>query len=158
LVASGTPVIFSLALIFAAPLFRWAMQKPYGRYRLVAQADSYYLYYVTSHGLWLNLGVVIVLDVFLSGSAYGLGGLIEAVGPIGKALFWLAFYALVLYWFFMTSKDLYRALQLPRLKDYAGFENKVLLHMHNAFWLSFLAFEGALGMLGYGVYLLEKAR
>jgi|SRR5579863_862886 len=158
LAASGTPVVFSLALVFAAPLFRWAMQKQYSRYRLAGQADNYYLYYVAGRGLWLNLAVVIVLNVFLSGSAYGLSGLIEGVGLIGQALFWLAIYAVVLYWFFLTSKDLHKAMQLPRLRDYAGFENKVLLYMHHAFWLTFAAFEAAFGILAYGVYLLEKAR
>lgn len=158
LAASGTPVIFSLALVFAAPLFRMFVQRQYGRYKLAAQADSYYLYYVASRGLWLNLGVVIVLNVFLSGRAYGLGGLIDASGLIGKILFWLAADSLLLYWFYMVSKDLQKAMQLPRLRDYFGFENKVLLYMHNSFWVTFAVFEAALGMLAYSVYLLERAK
>jgi len=158
LAASGTPLIFSLALVFAAPMFRMMMQKQYGRYKLVRQSDSYYLYYVAGHGLWLNLAIVVLLNLFLSGSAYGLGGLIDGVGLIGKALFWLALYSLVLFWFFNVSKDLHKAMQLPRLRDYAGFENKVLLDMHNSLWLTFIPFEAALGLLAYGVYLLEKAK
>lgn len=156
LLASGTAVVFSLALIFAAPLFRMVMQRQYGRYKLTAQSDTYYLYYVVSRGVWLNLAVVIVLNLGLSGSAYGLGGLTETVGPIGKAIFWLALYTLVLYWFFIVSKDLHKAMQLPRLKDYTGMENKVLLHMHNTFWVTFVAFEALLALLAYGVYLMEK--
>jgi hypothetical protein len=157
LAASGTPVIFSLALIFAAPLFRMLLQKQYGRYRLAAQADGYYLYYVAGRGRWLNFGLVLVLNLVLSGSAYGLTGAMEAIGPIGRALFWLAIYSLLLYWFFVVSKDLHKAMQLPRLRDYTGLENKVLLHMHNSFWLAFIVFEAALAALAYGVYLLEKA-
>lgn len=158
LAASGTPVILTLALIFAAPLFAWMMRNPYGRYRLTAQADGYYLYYVVGHGLWLNLIFVVVLNLTLSGSAYGLGGLIEGVGPVGRSLFWLAVYSLLLYWFYTASQDLYKALQLPRIKNYATLENKVLLHMHNSFWITFIAFETVLGLLAYGVYLLERAR
>ncbi len=158
LVACGTPVVFSLALIFAAPLFRKLMQKPYGRYRLAGQADSYYLYFVTSRGLWLNLGLVIVLNAVLSGSAYGLSGVSEAIGAIGRILFWLAVYSLLIYWFYIVSKDLHKAMQLPRIQDYAGLENKVLLHLHNSFWAAFLVFEAPLALLSYGVYLLERAR
>ena len=158
LAASGTPIVFSLALVFAAPLFRVFMQKPYGKYKLAGQADNYYLYYVSARGLWLNLAFVIVLNMFLSGTAYGLGGLIDGVGPIGRILFWIALYALLIYWFFSASKDLYRAMQFPRLRDYAGLENKVFLHMHNSFWLAFIVFETALGVLAYGVFMLEKAK
>jgi hypothetical protein len=103
LAASGTPLIFSLALVFAAPIFRMSMQRQYGRYKLASQSDSYYLYYVASRGLWLNIGVVLLLNLFLSGAAYGLTGLIEGVGPIGKSVFWLSLYALTLYWFFNVS-------------------------------------------------------
>jgi hypothetical protein len=157
LIASGTAVIFSLALIFAAPLFRLLTHRHYGRYRLAADADSYYLYYVPSRGLWQNLALVIVMNVFLSGSAYGLGGLIEAVGPIGQILFWLALYAVLLHWLFLVSKDLNKAMQLPKLRDYKDLENRVLLDLHSSFAITFLALESALGLLAYGVYLLEKA-
>lgn len=156
LLASGTAVMFSLALIFAAPLFGRVMRSQYGSYKLTAQSDAYYLYYVVSRGLWLNLVVAIVLNVGLSGTAYGLGGVTEAIGPVGKIIFWLALYALVLYWFFSVSKDLHKALQLPRLKEYTGMENKVLLHMHNVFWLTFASFEVILALLAYVVYLVEK--
>lgn len=157
LAASGTAVIFSFALVFAAPIFRIFMQKQYGRYKLAGQADAYYLYYVGSRGLWLNCALVVLLNVFLSGSAYGLGGLIEAVGPIGRILFWLALYAVVIYWLFTVSKDLHKAMQLPKIRDYRGAENKVLLYMHNSFWIAFVPFEVVLCLLAYGVYLLERA-
>jgi len=157
LAASGTPFMLSLALLFAAPVFRIFMRKSYPRYRLAGQADNYYLYYVVSHGIWLNCALVVALNLFLSRRGYGLDNLFEGIGPIGRILFWLALYALLLYWFFQVSKDLHKAMQLPRLKDYTGFENKVLLHMHTSFWMVFVVFESVLALLAYGVYLLARA-
>jgi hypothetical protein len=158
LAASGTPLVFSLALVFAAPVFRISAQRHYARCKLAGHADSYYLYCLASHGLWLNITIVVVLNLVLSGNAYGLGGLIDGVGPIGKVLFWLALYALMLFWIFNVSKDLHKTMQLPKLRDYKGLENKVLLDIHNSVWLLFIPFEAALGLLAYGVYLLERAK
>ena len=158
LAASGTPVVVALALLFAAPVFRRFMQASYGRCRLAGQADSYYLYYVSSRGVWLNLALVLVLNVALSNSAYGLGGVVEGMGSLGRILFWLAMYSALLYWFFVVSKDLYKAMQLPGLRDYTALENKVLLWMHNSFWMVFVVFEIVLLLLAYFVYLMEKAR
>lgn len=158
LIASGTAIMVTFALLFAAPVFRKLIQQPYGRYRLIHQADSFYLYYVASHGFWLNLVLVVILNLALSNSAYGLNGLFKGIGPLGKGLFWLLLYAGLLYWLYMVSKDLYKAMQLPRLRDYRDLENKVLLWMHNSFWMVLVVFEGALGILAYGVYVLEKAK
>lgn len=158
LAASGTAIMVTLALLFAAPLFRRFIQQPYGGYRLTHQADSYYLYYVASHGFWLNLALVVILNLALSNSAYGLNGFAKGIGPIGRGLFWLALYAGTLYWLYVVSKDLYNAMQLPRLRDYKDFENKILLWMHNSFWMAFVVFETILGLLAYGVYLLERAK
>jgi hypothetical protein len=157
LAASGTPVMVSLALLFAAPLFRKLMQRSYARSRPVQQADSYYLYYVVSHGIWMNCALVVLLNLFLSRSAYGLSGFFEAIGPVGRILLWLALYALLAYWFFPVSKDLHKAMRLPRPGEYLGPENKVLLHMHNSFWTVFTGFEAALAVLAYTVYLLERS-
>lgn len=158
LAASGTAVMVTLALLFAAPLFRKFIQPPYGKYRLTNQADSFYLYYVVSQGFWLNLALVVILNLALSNSAYGLNGFAKGIRPIGQGLFWLALYAGLLYWLYLVSKDLYKAMQLPRLRDYKDFENKVLLWMHNSFWMALAVFETTLGLLAYGVYLLEKAK
>ena len=76
------------------------------------------------------------MNLALSNSAYGLNGFAKGIGPIGRGLFWLALYAGLLYWLYVVSKDLYKAMQLPRLRDYKDFENKVLLWMHNSFWQS----------------------
>ena len=158
LAASGTAVMVSLALLFAAPLFRRFIQQPYGRYRLTNQADSFYLYFMASHGFWLNLALVLILNVTLSNSAYGLNGVVKGIGPIGRGVFWLALYAGLLYWLYVVSIDLYKAMQLPRLRDYKDFENKVLLWMHNCFWMALAVFESALGLLAYSVYLLGHRR
>jgi len=158
LAASGTPVMLTLALLFAAPVFRILLQKSYPRCRLAGQADNYYLYYVVSWGMWLNLALAVLLNIYFSRSGYGLAGLFEGIGPIGRILFWLALYGLLLYWFFQVSKDLHKAMQLPRPKDFTDFENKVLLHMHTSFWMVFVVFEGVLALLAWGVYLLAKAR
>lgn len=158
LAASGTPVMFSLALLFAAPIFRSFMRKSYSHCRLVGQADNYYIYYIVSHGIWLNCALVVLLNIFLSRSGYGLAGLFEGIGPIGRILFWLSLYALLLHWFFRVSKDVHKAMQLPPLRDYTDFENKVLLHLHNSFWIVFVVFETALGLLAWGVHLMAKAR
>jgi hypothetical protein len=156
LAASGTPVIFALAVLFAAQLFRRFTQDVYGRNKLARQADSFYLYFVVAQGVWLNIAAVAALNVALSGSAYGLSGFIEAIGFIGAILFFLAVYGLVLFWFFLVSKDLYKAMQLPRPGNFAGLENRLLVYMHNSFWLAFMAFEAALLVLAGGVYLVEK--
>ena len=158
LAASGTPVMFALALLFAAPLFGHFMQKSYPRCRLVGQADSYYVYYVVARGVWLNCALVVLLNLFLSRGGYGLAGFFDGIGPIGRILFWLSLYALLLYWLFGVTKDLYKAMDIARPADFTGPENKILLHLHNSFWLVFVVFESALGLLAWGVYLTAKAR
>ena len=157
LAASGTPVMFTLALLFSAPLFRRLLQNSYPSCRLVGQADTYYIYYVVARGVWLNCLLVVLLNIFFSASGYGLAGFFDGIGPIGRILFWLGLYSLLLYWFFGASKDLYKAMQLPRPRDFTDFENKVLLHLHNSFWMVFLVLESALGLLAWSVYLTAKA-
>ena len=158
LLAAGTALMFSLALLFAAPVFARFIQLAYPESRLAAKGDSFYLYYVVSHGVWLNCGLVVLLSLALGRSAYGLSGFFEGIGPIGRIIFWLAVYAVLLHWFFTASKDIYKAMQISLPRDLFGPENKVLLWMHNSFWIVFLVFEAVLGLLAYGVYLLEKAK
>jgi hypothetical protein len=47
-------------------------------------------------------------------------------------------------------------MQLPSPASYATPENKLLLYMHNSFWLVFAAFETALLLLASVVYWIEK--
>jgi hypothetical protein len=157
LAASGTPLVFSLALLFAAQLFRRQTQNHYRGSKLIWRADSFYLFSIASRGLWLNCAFVVILNLALSRSAYGLAGIFEAVGPIGQGIFWLAVYALLLYWFLIVAKDLYKTMQLPTPASYGTPENKLLLYMHNSFWLVFAAFETALLLLASAVYWIEKS-
>ena len=157
LAGAGTPVVFSLALLFAAQVFRKGLQADYGGSKLSRQADDHYLYYMVSRGLWINCVFVVVLNVVLRGNAYGLSGFFAAVGPIGGAIFWLLLYGLLLYWFLVVSKDLYKSMQIQRPANFMGLENKILLRLHNSFWIVFLVFELGLLALSYGVYLLEKS-
>jgi hypothetical protein len=157
LAAAGTPLLLSLAILFAAQLFRKEMQKQQGRNPLTRRADSFYLYSVVSHGLLLNCILMLLLNLFLGRSAYGLGGIFESVGPVGQGVVWLALYALLLYLFLIVSKDLHKTMQIPRPLSWYGPENKVLLSMHNSFWLVFAPLEAALILLSWFVYLLERA-
>ena len=157
LAASGTPVILSLALLFVAPLFRQQMQKQYARFTLTHRADNFYLYSIVSHGLLLNCLLMLLLNLFLGRSAYGLGGIFETVGPLGQGIVWLALYALVLYWFFIVAKALHKTMQIPRPLTWYGLENKTLLYIHNSFWTVFAPLEAGLLLLAYAVYFLEKA-
>lgn len=157
LAASGTPLILCLAILFAAQLFRSAVQKQYSRFPLTRRADNFYLYSIVGHGLLLNCLLIAALNLAMSHSAYGLGGIFEAIGPIGQGLLWLGIYALLLYWFFIVSKDLYKSMQIPRPITYHGLENKILLSIHNSFWMIFAPAEAALLLLAASVYWLEKA-
>lgn len=153
LMAAGTPVIFSLALVLAAPIFRQNIQKRFGSYKLASQADDYYLYFVAGRGLWMNCIVVAALNLVLADNSYGLNG----IGPVGKSLFCLVIYVFFFHWILTSSKDLYAAMQLPRPSVYQRFDNKVLLDIHSSFVSTFIVFEAVLGALAYGVYLVEKA-
>jgi hypothetical protein len=157
LAASGTPLIFCLAILFAAQLFRRQTQQQYAASKLARRADNFYLLSITSRGLWLNAGIIVILNLALSASAYGLGGAFEAIGPIGRGIFWLGIYALLLYWFLLVSKDLYKTMQLPIMGSYLSPDNRLLLYMHNSFWLVFAAFELPFLLLASAVYWLEKA-
>ena len=156
LAACGTPVVFSLALIFAAQVFRRGLYKDYSQLKLTRQADSFYLYSSVSRGLWINCVFIFLLNVVLSGSAYGLGHLFEFAGLAGATIFWLAMYALLLYFFYSVSQHLYKMMQVPAPRNTMSLENRILLRMHNSFWLVFLAFEAGLLALSYVSYLVAR--
>lgn len=153
---SGTPVIFVLALLFAAQLVGKGIQKDFGWFKLTRQADEYYLYYAVAEGVWINCVLVVLMHLGLSATAYGLGGLFGQ-GLIVRGIFWLLVYALLAYFFHTVSMSLYRVMQIPapRKDDILG--NKILLRVHNSFLMLFLPFEAALIVLCYGVYLLQKS-
>jgi len=153
---SGTPLVFSLALLFTAQLMRRGIQNDYGKFKLARQADSFYLYFAVSRGLWINCGLVAVLHLWLSASAYGLGGSSQSIGPIFSILLVLAVYGVLVYYFFIVSNDLYKAMQIPGPSNHFGLKNKILVRLHNGFVLVFVAFEVGLLGLSYGCYLLER--
>jgi hypothetical protein len=152
---SGTPLVFSLALIFTAQVVRRGIQKDYGRAKLVRQADSFYLYFAVSRGIWINCALVAVLHLWLSADAYGLGGSSQSIGPIFSILLLLAIFGVVGYYFFIVSKDLYKAMQISPPSNYYGLGNKILVRLHS-FWLVFVVFEAGLIGLSWGSYLLGR--
>ncbi|HLJ86467.1 MAG TPA: hypothetical protein VKZ53_06565 [Candidatus Angelobacter sp.] len=154
---SGTPLIFALALLFAAQIFQVAVQKDYRKFNLTKHAGDFYLYFVVGRGLWYVLGMIALLHLALSGVSYGMGGFFENLGPLGAIVFWLGLYALLVYTFYLISQDLYRALHMRAPVQAASPENRLLLHMHNSFWIVFAVFEVALLGLSYGCYLLERS-
>lgn len=154
LARSGTPLVFALALIFAAQLFRRSAYSSYSLYKLARQADEFYLYYLVGQALWMICALIVLLHLGLSSYALGLGGMADAIGPIGAIVFWLAVYALLLFMFFSISKDLYKAMQIRAPRDLADITNKLLLKMHNSFWMVFAAFETGLLALCYVTYFI----
>lgn len=151
---SGTPLVFSLALVFAAWLVRRGIQKDYARSNLTRQADNFYLYFLVSRGVWINCGLLVILHLWLSADAYGLGGISPSVAPIFSILFLLVVFGATGYCFYLVSKDLYKALQIPPPRRYDGLRNKILVHLHG-FWVVFVVFEAGLIGLSWGCYLLE---
>src|ERR1051325_987594 len=111
IVNSGSPLIFSLALFLAAGLFSQSAQKEFPRNRHARNLADYYLYFVTAEGLWLNLVLLGFLFVAFSGAAYCLGEVFSSVGPLFWVVFWIGFYGLLLHFFVMTARGLYRAMQ-----------------------------------------------
>ncbi|HEV3040471.1 MAG TPA: hypothetical protein VHA33_22100 [Candidatus Angelobacter sp.] len=152
---SGTPLVFSLALIFTAQVFRRWIQKDFGKFKLVRQADDFYLYFAVSRGIWINCGLVIVMHLWLSSNAYGLGGSSQSIGPIFSILLLIAIFGAMVYYFFVVSKDLFKAMQIPPASS-AGVQNKILARLQTSFWLLFAVFEAGLIGLSWGAYLVGR--
>lgn len=153
---SGSPLIFSLALLMAAGLFSKGAQKVFSRNRQAGRLADYYLYFVTAEGLWPNLVLLAFLHVALSGNAYGVSGLFTSVGPLFWVVFWIGFYFLLLRFFVMVSRDLYRAMQARVPANEWGFDNRILLGIHNSFVVVFVGLEAAFLGLCYAFYLTQK--
>lgn len=156
LVNSGSPLIFSLALILAAALVGRNAQKVFARNNRARRLGDYYLYFATSEGLWPNLVFIAFLHIAFSGSTYGLGGMFSSVGPLFWVVFWIGFYFLLLRYFVMVSRNIYSAVQArPPLNEW-GLDNKVLFRIHNSFVVTFVAMEAAFLGLCYALYLTQK--
>jgi len=156
IVNSGTPLIFSLALMMAAGLFSKGAQKDFSRNRHAGRLADYYLYFATTEGLWPNLVLLAFLHVALSGNAYGLTGLFTSVGPLFWVVFWLGFYFLLLRYFVMVARELYKAMQLRKPANEWGFDNRLLLRVHNSFLLVFAGMEVVFLVLCYAFYMAQN--
>ena len=117
---------------------------------------DYYLYFITADGLWPNLVLLGFLFVALSGSDYGLSGMFSSVGPLFWVVFWIGFYCLLLHFFVMTARGLYRAMQARPPASEWGFDNRLLFRIHNSFFIVFAGLEAVFLALCYGFYLLQS--
>jgi len=153
---SGSPLIFSLALLMAAGLFSKYSQKQFSRNRQVGRLADYYLYFVTTEGLWPNLVLLVFLHLALSRNAYGFSELILSVGPLFWVVFWIGFYFLLLRFFVMVARDLYRAMQVRAPAGEWTLNNRLLIRVHNSFLVVFVGLEASFLVLCYGFYLVQK--
>lgn len=153
---SGTPLIFSLALVLAAALIGKGAQKDFSRARQARRIKDFYLYFAAAEGLWPNLVLLVFLHAALSRSAYGLSSTFQSVGPLFWVVFCAGFYFLLLRYFVVVARDLYHAMQLRQPAVEWSPENRMLLRVHNSFFAVFAGMEAAFLVLCYGVYLLQK--
>jgi hypothetical protein len=153
---SGTPLIFSLALVLAAGLVGQGGQKDFSRSRQARRLNDFYLYFATAEGLWPNLVLMIFLHIALSRSAYGLSNTLDSVGPLFWLVFSIGFYFLLLRYFVVVSRDMYQALQIRRPANDWSLSNRMLLRVHNSFLVVFVGLEGAFLALCYAFYQAQK--
>jgi len=153
---SGTPLIFSLALVLAAALVGKGAQKDFLRVRQARRIKDFYLYFAAAEGLWPNLVLLVFLHTALSRSAYGLSSTFASVGPLFWVVFCAGFYFLLLRYFVVVARDMYHALQLrPPAGEWSP-ENRMLLHVHNSFFVVFAGLEAAFLVLCYVIYLAQR--
>jgi hypothetical protein len=153
---SGTPLIFSLALVLAAGLVGKGMLRDFPRTRQAGRGKDFYLYFAAAQGAWPNLVLLLLLHVALSRSAYGLGQTFDRVGPLFWVVFCAGFYFLLLRYFVVVARDMYRALGIsPSSGDWSP-DNRMLLRVHNSFWLVFAGMEAAYLVLCYAFYLMQR--
>jgi hypothetical protein len=156
IVNSGTPLIFSVALMMAAGIFSKGAQKEFPRNRHARNLADYYLYFVTAEGLWPNLVLMAFLFVALSGGDYGMSGLFLSVGPLFWVVFWLGFYFLLLRLFVSVARDLYKAMQVRPPANEWDFNNRILFRAHNSFFAVFAGLEAVFLVLCYGLYFIQN--
>ncbi len=152
---SGTPVMFSLALVLAAGLVASGIRRDYPKSNIRAAGD-FYLYFATSSGLWLNLVFLVFLHFALSGSAYGLTHLSDTVGPLFWVLFWIGFSLLLIRYFSTIARDMYKAMQIRPPASEWSLANKMLLRINTSFLLMFATLEAIFLSVAYVVYLVSR--
>jgi hypothetical protein len=153
---SGTPLVFSLALVLAAGLVGKGGQRDFSRSRLAKRITDFYLYFAAAEGLWPNLVLLIFLHIALSRSAYGLSGLFGSVGPLFWVVFSVGFYFLLLRYFVVVARDLYHVMQIRRPVNEWSPDNRMLLRVHNSFLVAFVGLEAVFLALCYAAYFAER--
>ncbi|HLW52043.1 MAG TPA: hypothetical protein VKW06_04285 [Candidatus Angelobacter sp.] len=152
---SGTPLVFSLALVFAAGWIAAGLRRDFPRGNVRAAGDLY-LYLATAEGIWFNLVFLVLLHFALSGNAYGLTGFSSTIGPLFWLLFWVAFYLLFVRYLGLVSRDMYKAMQIPSPGSGWNPENRMLMRLHNSFLIVFAALEIMFLSLSYLFYVIMR--
>jgi hypothetical protein len=153
---SGTPLIFSVALVLAAGLVGKGVAKDFARARQGRRGRDFYLYFATAEGLWPNLVLLVFLHVALSRSAYGLSPTFESVGPLFWVVFFAGFYLLLLRYFAAVARNMYQALEIRPAGSDWSLNNRMLLRVHNSFFVVFAGMEAAFLGLCYAIYLAQR--
>ncbi len=153
---SGSPLLFSLALVMAAVLVGKGAQKDFSRSRQSRRLKDFYLYFVTAEGLWPNLVLIVFLHTALSRNANGMSGVFDSVGPLFWVVFSIGFYFLLLRYFVMVARDLYKATEVRPPANEWSLDNKMLLRIHNSFMLVFVGMEAAFLAACYALYLAQN--
>jgi hypothetical protein len=152
---SGTPFIFTLALVLAAGLVTSGVRRDYPRSNVRAAGD-YYLYFATASGLWLNLIFLVFMHFALSGNSYGVTHFSDTVGPLFWWLFWVGFYLLLVYYFAIVAREMYKAMQLrPPASDWS-LSNKLLIRINSCFLMMFFTLEAIFLSGAYLIYLFSR--
>jgi hypothetical protein len=155
IVRSAAPLIFSLALMLAAGLVAGGVRRDYPKSN-VRSAGDYYLYFATAYGLWPNLVFLVFLHFAFSSNAWGLSGFSVTVGPLFWVLFWAGFYFLLVRYLGAVARDMFTALQIrPPVNEWSP-DNKMLMRLHNSFFVAFVLMEAAFLSVMYFFYLAGK--
>jgi hypothetical protein len=155
IVRSAAPVIFSLALMLSAGLVAGGLRRDYPKSN-VRSAGDYYLYFATAYGLWPNLVFLLFLHFAFSGNAWGLTGFSVTVGPLFWVLFWAGFYFLLVRYLGAVSRDMFKSLQIRPPASEWSLDNRMLVRLHNSFFVAFVLMEAAFLSVMYFFYLAGK--
>lgn len=152
---SGTPLVFTLALVFAAGLVAGGARRDYPKAN-VRPAGDYYLYFATTGGLWLNLVFLLFMNFALSGESYGITSFSQTVGPLFWILFWIGFYVLLVWYFAGVARSMYKVMQIRPPTSEWSLGNKLLLRIHNSFLIMFVTLEAMFLSGAYLVYVISR--
>ena len=64
--------------------------------------------------------------------------------------------SLLLRFFLMVARDLYKAMQARPPANEWGFDNRILLGVHNSFWVVFAGLEAVFLALCYAFYFIQN--